>query len=70
MKLDFIVIAQSDRDSALGILRVALGDLLLGHNQHAPGFRETDSSTQPGYTASHNDEICLRRNRWHEKFRW
>jgi hypothetical protein len=60
MECDFVVVTQSHGDSALRVLRVALGDFLLGYYEDVAGYREADRRAQSGDAAAYNDEVSLR----------
>ena len=59
MKLDRVVIAQRDRNAALRVFRVGLSDLIFGENGNSAVLGELDGGSQPGDSASENDELNL-----------
>jgi hypothetical protein len=71
VKLNLIIIAESDGDSTLRVLRIAFGDFLLGYNENASSFGKTYSGAETGNPASDHDEVCLGWKRCHKrKLRW
>src|SRR6185295_2423148 len=56
MQLDRVVIAQRDRNSALRVFGVGLSDLIFGENGNSAVLGELDGGSQPGYSASNDDE--------------
>ncbi|HET9743052.1 MAG TPA: hypothetical protein VFQ00_09900 [Terriglobales bacterium] len=45
-------------------MRVALGDLLLGDDEHASGIGKADGRTQSGDAAAYDEEVSLCRKLW------
>src|SRR6185436_4485668 len=56
MQLDRIVIAQRDRNAALRVFGVGLSDLIFGENGNSAVLGKLDRGSQPGYSASNDDE--------------
>ena len=60
VQADFIFVAERGGDSALGILRVRLGDFALGEAEDAAGGRKFHRSAETGDARAYDDEIGLR----------
>jgi len=70
MKADLVLVAESNSDAALGILRGRLRDLLFGEHENAAALRQLDCRAQSSNSGADNDEIRLLRNRLHEREKW
>jgi hypothetical protein len=60
VKLNFVIVAQGNGDTALCVLRVAFGDFALGDHQYTTGVGKSDGGAQSRDTTSDYDEVGLR----------
>ena len=59
VQLDLVVVAQGHRDAALRVFGRGFPQAVLGHHQHAPGFRQFDRRAQPGDAGSDHQKIGI-----------